>query len=121
VDPFRDLLACPACEGELASDWSCQRCSAHYAAPDGVVNPRRSCDPRVDVVRRFYEEATFPGYSAHDALTTLRTRARRSEFARLLDRAIARDARIVELGCGTGQMSLYLAQQSPRGGRRPGR
>ena len=109
MDPFRDLLACPACEGELASDWSCQRCSAHYAAPDGVLNLRLSCDPRVDVVRRFYEQAPFPGYSAHDTLTTLRTRARRSEFARLLDRAIAHDARIVEVGCGTGQMSLYLA------------
>ena len=110
MDPFCDLLACPACEGELASDWSCQRCSAHYAAPDGVLNLRLSCDPRVDVVRRFYEQAPFPGYSAHDTLTTLRTRARRSEFARLLDRAIPHDARIVEVGCGTGQMSLYLAR-----------
>lgn len=40
----------------------------------------------------------------------LRARAGRSEFARLLDRAIALDARIAEIGCGTGQMSLYLSR-----------
>src|ERR671926_273633 len=28
----------------------------------------------------------------------------------MLDRAIAGDATIVEVGCGTGQMSLYLAR-----------
>jgi len=61
-------------------------------------------------VRRFYEYAPFPGYPARDSLTWLRARAERSEFARLLDRAIPGDARILEMGCGTGQMSLYLAR-----------
>jgi len=32
------------------------------------------------------------------------------EGLRLIDRAIPGDARIVEIGCGTGQMSLYLAR-----------
>src|SRR5207244_11673293 len=40
----------------------------------------------------------------------LRGRPERRAFARLLDRAIRGDARIVEIGCGTGQMSLYLAR-----------
>jgi SAM-dependent methyltransferase len=35
-------------------------------------------------------------------------------MARLLDRAIAPDARIVEIGCGTGQMCLYLARADRR-------
>ena len=34
----------------------------------------------------------------------------RSEFARLIHHAIPGDARIVEIGCGTGQMCLYLAR-----------
>jgi SAM-dependent methyltransferase len=65
---------------------------------------------RVDAVRRFYDHAPFPGYPPRDSLTWLRARAERSEFARLLDRAIPGDARILEIGCGTGQMSLYLAR-----------
>src|SRR5688500_16842611 len=74
----------------------------------------RSSDPvavdsRTDVVRRFYDEAPFPGYPPSDTLAAFRARAERSRFAQLLDDAIPADARVVEVGCGTGQMSLYLA------------
>ena len=65
--------------------------------------------PRTDVVRRFYDEAPFPGYAPRDTLTSFRARAERSRFAQLLDANIAADARVLEIGCGTGQMSLYLA------------
>ena len=67
-------------------------------------------DTRPEAVRRFYQQAPFPGYPPRDSLQALRKRAERSAFARLLDRAIPGDARIVEVGCGTGQMSLYLAR-----------
>src|SRR5262249_48871882 len=60
-------------------------------------------------VRAFYEVAPFPGYPPAATLPWLRARAARSELARLLDAAIAPDARILEMGCGTGQMSLFLA------------
>lgn len=122
-DQFRALMACPACEAELVkgsvldipaepstSDWSCRNCGARYDAPDDIPNLRLPGDLRVDIVRRFYEETPFPGYPLHDTLVWLRARAGRSEFARLLDRAIPATARIVEVGCGTGQMSLYLAR-----------
>jgi SAM-dependent methyltransferase len=66
-------------------------------------------DSRTDVVRRFYDEAPFPGYPPRDNLAALRARAERSRFAQLLDAAIPADAHVVEVGCGTGQMSLYLA------------
>jgi len=67
-------------------------------------------DLRTEAVRRFYERAPFPGYPPRDSLHALRVRAERSAFVRLLDRAIPGDARVVEMGCGTGQMSLYLAR-----------
>ena len=67
-------------------------------------------DEAVDAVRRFYERAPFPGYPERDTLQALRARAERSEFARLLDRAIPGDARIVDVGCGTGQMAIYLVR-----------
>jgi len=104
------LLACPVCAGELAADWSCQACGRRYGKTEDVVRLRVDGDRRTDTVRQFYEYAPFPGYPPNDSLTWLRARADRSRFARLLDRAIPGDARIVEVGCGTGQMSLYLAR-----------
>jgi len=62
------------------------------------------------MVRRFYEHAPFPGYAECDSLSSLRARAERNKFARLLDQAIPGNAHILEIGCGTGQMSLYLAR-----------
>ena len=67
-------------------------------------------DSRTEAVRRFYDQAPFPGYPPRDSLQALRRRAERSVFARLLNDAIPSDARIVDIGCGTGQMSLYLAR-----------
>jgi SAM-dependent methyltransferase len=61
-------------------------------------------------VRSFYDRAPFPGYPPHDSLFALRARAERSAFARMLDAAIPAGARILEAGCGTGQMCLYLAR-----------
>lgn len=110
MDLFRELLGCPACGGALAADWSCGCCGARYEAPDGIPNLRLESHGRIEVVRRFYEDAPFPGYPPHDSLALLRARAEQSQFARLLDRAIPGNARLVEIGCGTGQMSLYLAR-----------
>jgi SAM-dependent methyltransferase len=105
-----DLLACPACRGDLGVNYACAGCGARYDAPDGIPRLRVDVDERTDTVRRFYDAAPFPGYPPGDSLTRLRARAERSRFARLLDASVPGDARIAEVGCGTGQMSLYLAR-----------
>src|SRR5262249_17394412 len=107
---FRDLLACPACEGRLSCDWRCLKCGHSYDAPNGIPNLHLQGDACSEKVARFYEHAPFPGYRPRESLESLRARAGRSEFAQMLDNAIASDARIAEIGCGTGQMSLYLAR-----------
>jgi 2-polyprenyl-3-methyl-5-hydroxy-6-metoxy-1,4-benzoquinol methylase/uncharacterized protein YbaR (Trm112 family) len=109
-----DLLACPACQGALDQQWACAGCGARYTALDGVPDLRLAGDARTDTVRQFYAQAPFPGYRPGDSLEKLRARAERSEFARMLDNALAPDARILEVGCGTGQMSLYLARGTRR-------
>ncbi|HEX3904378.1 MAG TPA: class I SAM-dependent methyltransferase [Polyangia bacterium] len=71
-------------------------------------------DRRTETVRRFYSEAPFPSYGARDTLGSLRLRAERSALARLLDEAIPQDARVLDLGCGTGQMTIFLANGNRR-------
>ena len=104
------LLVCPACAGDLRADWSCEACGRSFEAADDVPALTLDCDARTRTVRDFYDVAPFPGYRDGDTLANLRARAERSAFARLLDQAIPGDARVVEIGCGTGQMSLYLAK-----------
>jgi len=107
---FRDLLACPVCTARLDSNLTCGGCGAVFEAPDEIPGLRLPVSSQPDTVRRFYEHTPFPGYPPRDSLHALRARAERSMFAQLLDEAIPGDARIVDVGCGTGQMSLYLAR-----------
>src|SRR6266481_231465 len=110
MDALRELLACPACGSVLAVGWQCRGCGACYTASNGIPDLRLGGDTRTEAVRRFYERSPFPGYGPRDTLASLYARAERSKFARLLDEAIPGDARILEIGCGTGQMSLYLTR-----------
>lgn len=107
---LRDLLACPACRGDLDLRWVCCDCGAQFCAPDDIPDLRLPGDASTEEVRRFYDSAPFPGYRPRDSLETLRARGDQSEFARLLNGAIPGDAKILEMGCGTGQMSIYLAR-----------
>jgi SAM-dependent methyltransferase len=111
----RDLLAvlaCPACGGELVTQGArllCGGCGRSYHAPGAIPTLTGELDAAGEAIRAFYSAAPFPGYAPRDSYAALRQRAERSEFARLLDRAIAPDAIVLEVGCGTGQMCLYLA------------
>ena len=105
----RELVACPACGGSLSPAWSCTGCARRYDVADGVPDLRVPSEGVTETVRRFYERAPFPGYPPGESLPSLHARAERNAFARLLDRATPGDARIVDVGCGTGQMCLYLA------------
>lgn len=60
-------------------------------------------------VRLFYEERPFPDYRDTDDLGALVRRGRANAFTRALDDEIPPRASVVEVGCGTGQMALFLA------------
>jgi SAM-dependent methyltransferase len=106
------LLACPACGGDVAAEDAsvrCRGCGRAFSAPDGIPRMGRGLDAAAQAMRDFYSAAPFPGYPPRDSHAALRARAERSELARLLDEAIAPDATVLEVGCGTGQMALFLA------------
>jgi 2-polyprenyl-3-methyl-5-hydroxy-6-metoxy-1,4-benzoquinol methylase len=105
---FEDFLACPRCGG-LLKQLRCVECGEQYPAPAGIPALRIPSDARTERVREFYARSPFPGYPPRDSLSALRTRAARSEFARRLDESIPGDALVLEMGCGTGQLSLFLA------------
>lgn len=62
-----------------------------------------------DIVKEFYEETPFPNYDGLDTRDSLRQKARSSVAGQLLDEQISKDAKILEVGCGTGQMTNFLA------------
>ena len=62
-----------------------------------------------ELVKQFYEKTPFPNYDEVDNQRALMEKARAGLFARLLNEQIPFDARVVEVGCGTGQLTNYLS------------
>jgi len=62
-----------------------------------------------DNVKKFYQKTPFPNYDDVDNVRALLEKARGSPFARLLNEQIPFDARVVEVGCGTGQLTNFLS------------
>src|SRR5215207_1801501 len=75
---------------------------APRTAPGGAENDV------TDVVKNFYEVTPFPNYDGLDTRDSLRQKARASVAAQLLNDQISNTATILEVGCGTGQMTNYL-------------
>ena len=67
-----------------------------------------------DMVRAFYEETPFPNYDELDSRDSLAAKARRGVFAALLDQQLPRGCRVLEAGCGTGQLSNFLGMSWER-------
>jgi ubiquinone/menaquinone biosynthesis C-methylase UbiE len=60
-------------------------------------------------VKKFYEKTPFPNYSEFYDVATLIDKARKSIFIKSLNDEIPFGAKILEAGCGTGQLSNYLS------------
>jgi SAM-dependent methyltransferase len=59
-------------------------------------------------VKAFYEETPFPNYDDCDSVRSLIEKSRMGLYARALDAAIPYNSTVLEVGCGTGQLSNFL-------------
>ncbi len=59
-------------------------------------------------VKAFYEETPFPNYNDHDSIRSLIEKSRSGIYARTLDKSIPYNTSILEVGCGTGQLTNFL-------------
>jgi len=71
-------------------------------------------EERAAEVEAFYNDAPFPGYSPGDDGAALMDRCRAAPYLRQLDQAISPEARVLDCGCGTGQIPMFLALAGPR-------
>jgi len=62
-----------------------------------------------ETVRKFYEEFSFPGYEELESVASLVRKAEEGKYAKLLDQNIPPRKRVLDLGCGTGQLAIFLS------------
>jgi len=108
VDPVTgEPLSVTACCARSA-DGTC------YPVRDGIPQLFVPTEPIADgrdvteIVKQFYENTPFPNYDDLDNQRALIEKARDGLFARLLNEQIPYSARVVEVGCGTGQLTNFL-------------
>jgi len=116
-ESLTDLLCSPCHLTELSFDHdsaTCIECGHRFLKEDGILQlfwPHDNIDAAGDVtknVKAFYEETPFPNYDDHETVRSLLDKARRGAYARELDRSIPYNSTVLEVGCGTGQLSNFL-------------
>ena len=118
-----EIFICPACGGALSQRNDlilCNRCRRSYHIDHGIPllycaeDSHTASEGVTETVKAFYERTLFPNYGRFEHVGDLIEKARTGIFARLLDEQLPYNVRILEVGCGTGQLSnfLGLAQRS---------
>ena len=113
-----DLFCCPACGAAVQRTGDAVECAGgqhRFPITDGIPQlfwPNEWDASKGDVTERiksFYEANPFPNYDELDSAGTLLDKARQGLFAKLLDDQIPFGARVIECGCGTGQLTNFLS------------
>ena len=113
-----DILCCPRCQADLAlagEELRCGDCGQAFGLADNIPQlfwPNEWDESRKDVteeIRAFYEETPFPNYDEFDSVGSMVQKARRGMFAKMLDDQVPPGTKVLECGCGTGQLSNFLS------------
>lgn len=108
---------CPNCRLALKKStiYKCSSCKLSFSVDSNIpllFSPNEdwgiSQKDVTEVVKQFYEKTPFPNYEGIDSVWTLREKAERGIYIKLLNEQISKKATILEAGCGTGQLSNIL-------------
>jgi SAM-dependent methyltransferase len=122
MDIYDENVVCPVDGGQLhrAGSELVSSSGRRYQFEDGLpllfvdehfdnADGRSAPGAVTHEVQDFYEDAPFPNYNSFDSIGVFVERARQGIFARLLSEQIPPNSRVLEVGCGTGQLSNFLA------------
>jgi SAM-dependent methyltransferase len=73
-----------------------------------VADKSESVDVATEI-KAFYEENPFPDYEDLESVGSLISKSRARGFPEMLNRSISPNARVLEVGCGTGQLGNFLS------------
>lgn len=112
-----DIFLCPECQSDVTiSDSSvvCSSCRKLYRIKNNIPLMFSSCRDNhtkndvTDTIKSFYEKTPFPNYDDCDDSARLIEKSNRGIFARLLNEQTPFNIRVLEVGCGTGQLTNFL-------------
>jgi SAM-dependent methyltransferase len=104
-----DMFICPKCGGGLTQQLKCSGCQSQYSLKDGIMDffIEDGC-ATTNKMLKFYEQYPFPNYNDAEDVGALIEKSERGIFARLLNEQIPVGIKVLEVGCGTGQLSNFL-------------
>ncbi len=112
---LQSLLICPKCGNSLVLDnekFICNHCRTTYPIKENIpilLSPEKSWHKTTKEIKTFYEETPFPNYDDCDKTQTLIKKSKKSIFAKKLDEEINYNVKILDIGCGTGQLVNFLS------------
>ena len=81
-----------------------------YKIEDGIVDFFIDDNKLSKTQSDFYNKVQFPNYDNIDDFGTLLEKSEKSIFFQKLDKEIPNYSNVLEAGCGTGQLSLFLSR-----------
>ncbi|NOZ46041.1 MAG: class I SAM-dependent methyltransferase [Chlorobi bacterium] len=90
----------------------CNQCQTIYPIKDDIpllLTCEESWHKTTKEIKTFYEETPYPNYDNCDKKQTLINKSKKSFFTKKLDEEIDYNAKILDIGCGTGQLVNFLS------------
>ncbi|HYC64338.1 MAG TPA: class I SAM-dependent methyltransferase [Reyranellaceae bacterium] len=111
-----ELLRCPATGQPMRRDGDAYVSTAadvRFPIDNGILRAFLAHDKRADdvstVMEEFYSAHPFPNYDEMETVGSLIEKSLARGFPEMLNRSIGPHARVLEVGCGTGQLGNFLA------------